>query len=67
MRQGLLGSVVFLGYFGLTGKTALQISNSILEQLKFAGLDIMLCRSKGYDNAAIQYAGVNGGVQALKK
>ena len=33
---------VFLGYFVLTGKTASQISSSILEQIKSTGLDIML-------------------------
>ena len=50
----------------LRGKTALQISNSTLEQLKCAGLDIMLCRSQGYGNAA-SMAGVHGSVQVIIK
>ncbi|XP_063794591.1 zinc finger MYM-type protein 1-like [Pseudophryne corroboree] len=57
---------VFLGFFPLKGKTAADLSSDILKTLENDGLDIMMCRSQGYDNAATM-AGIHGGVQAILK
>nr|XP_047137629.1 uncharacterized protein LOC124805786 [Hydra vulgaris] len=54
----------FLGFFPLKGKKALKISTEILKQLESDELDIMMCRSQGYDNAAT-VAGIHGGVQKV--
>nr|XP_047132432.1 zinc finger MYM-type protein 1-like [Hydra vulgaris] len=54
----------FLGFFPLKGKKALDLSTEILKQLESDGLDIMMCRSQGYDNAATM-AGIHGGVQKI--
>ena len=56
----------FLGCFPLRGKTAANLSNEILQKLESDGLDITMCRSQGYDNAATM-SGVHGGVQAIIK
>ncbi|GLV61307.1 hypothetical protein CBL_21129 [Carabus blaptoides fortunei] len=37
-----------------------------IKKLESDGLDIMMCRSQGYDNAAVM-SGVHGGVQAIVK
>lgn len=55
---------VFLGFHAVKGKKAAELSKEILSELERDGLDIMLCRSQGYDNAAAM-AGIHGGVQAL--
>ncbi|XP_043276006.1 zinc finger MYM-type protein 1-like [Venturia canescens] len=57
---------VFLGFFPLKGKKAADLSDEILQKLESDGLDIMLCRSQGYDNAATM-SGVHGGVQTIIK
>uniref|UniRef100_A0A8C5PE46 TTF-type domain-containing protein n=1 Tax=Leptobrachium leishanense TaxID=445787 RepID=A0A8C5PE46_9ANUR len=57
---------VFLGFFALKGKKATDLSSDILKKLENDGLDIMMCRSQGYDNAATM-AGIHGGVQAIIK
>ena len=44
----------------------MQISNSILEHLKCANLDIIVYRSQGYDNGT-SIVGVHGDVQAVIK
>ncbi|XP_070379118.1 zinc finger MYM-type protein 1-like [Dermacentor albipictus] len=56
----------FLGFFPIEGKTAAEITKSILKHLEDDELDISFCRSQGYDNAAVM-AGVHGGVQARIK
>lgn len=58
----------FLGFFPLKGmgKTAADLSSDILKKLESDGLDIMMCRSQGYDNSATM-AGIHGGVQAILK
>ncbi|KAM9311655.1 zinc finger MYM-type protein 1-like [Gastrophryne carolinensis] len=55
---------VFLGFFPLKGKKATDLSSDILKKLESDGLDIMMCRSQGYDNAATM-AGIHGGVQSI--
>lgn len=57
---------VFLRFFPLKGKKADDLSSDILKNLEDDGLDIMMCRAQGYDNAATM-AGVHGGVQAILK
>lgn len=57
---------VFLGFFPLKGKKAADLSSEILKSLESDGLDIMMCRAQGYDNAATM-AGIHGGVQAILK
>jgi len=56
----------FLGFFPLHGKKAADLSSDILNNLEKDGLDIMMCRAQGYDNASTM-AGVHGGVQAIVK
>ena len=41
----------FLNFFPLSGKTAAEISQSILDELELNNLDVMMCRGQGYDNA----------------
>lgn len=53
----------FLGYYQLTGKRAVDITEDILNAIEEDGLDIAMCRGQGYDNAATM-AGVHSGVQA---
>lgn len=53
----------FLRYYELTGKKALDITQSILNAIEEDGLDITNCRGQGYDNASTM-AGVHSGVQA---
>lgn len=57
---------VFLGFFPLHGKKATDLSSDILKKLESDGLDFMMCRAQGYDNAATM-AGIHGGVQAILK
>ncbi|CAN7946090.1 unnamed protein product [Ixodes hexagonus] len=57
---------VFLGFFPLKGKTASDLASAVLQCLERDGLDITMCRSQGYDNAA-NMAGIHGGVQAIIK
>ena len=52
--------------FPLKGKKASALTSEILKKLKSDRLDIMMCRSYGYDNAATR-TGVHGGAQALIK
>ena len=56
---------VFLFYFQLRGKKAEDLTSEILNKLKADGLDIMLCRGQGYDNASTM-AGIHGGVHTSK-
>ena len=42
----------FLNCFPLSGKTAAEISQSILHELELNNLDVMMCRGQGYDNAS---------------
>lgn len=42
-------------------KKAADISAEILKKLKTDDLDIMMCRSQGYDNDAVM-SGMHGGV-----
>nr|CAH7750126.1 unnamed protein product [Callosobruchus chinensis] len=53
----------FLGFFQLTGKKAIEITEDILKLIECDGLDMTLCRGQGYDNASTM-AGVHTGVQA---
>lgn len=48
------------------GKKAKYTADEILSTLEADGLDIMMCRGQGYDNASTM-AGVYGGVQAILK
>ncbi|OWR54309.1 putative zinc finger MYM domain containing 1 [Danaus plexippus plexippus] len=57
---------VFLGFFPLHEKKAADLSAEILKKLENDGLDIMMCRSQGYDNAAVM-SDIHGGVQAIIK
>ncbi|XP_053569321.1 LOW QUALITY PROTEIN: zinc finger MYM-type protein 1-like [Bombina bombina] len=57
---------VFLGFFPLKGKKAADLSSEILKKMESDGLDIMMCRAQGYDNAATM-AGKHGGVQSILK
>lgn len=57
---------VFLGFFQTKSKKAVDLSHDIVEKLQSDGLDIMMCRAQGYDNAATM-AGIHGGVQAILK
>lgn len=57
---------VFLKFFPLKGKKAADLASEILQSLERDGLDIVMCRSQGYDNAA-NMAGIHGGVQAIIK
>ncbi|XP_078542257.1 zinc finger MYM-type protein 1-like [Lissotriton helveticus] len=50
---------VFLGFLPLKGKKAVDLSSDILKNLESDGLDIMMCRAQGYDNAATT-AGIHG-------
>lgn len=56
----------FLEYFPLDGKGASDITNDTLKILEKDGLDIKLCRSQGYDNAATM-SGIHSGVQTRIK
>ncbi|KAJ8870049.1 hypothetical protein PR048_029060 [Dryococelus australis] len=51
------------GYFQLTGKKALDITEDTIKAIAQNGLDITFCRGQGYDNASTM-AGVHSGVQA---
>ena len=50
----------------MTGKKAVEVTIAILKQLEVDCLDVGMCRSEGYDNAA-NMAGIHGGVQAIIK
>ncbi|XP_065673995.1 uncharacterized protein LOC136090945 [Hydra vulgaris] len=54
-------SEVFLGFFLLKGKKADDLCLDILKNLESDGLDKMMCRAQGYDNAAAM-SGIHGGV-----
>ncbi|XP_054714780.1 zinc finger MYM-type protein 1-like [Uloborus diversus] len=53
----------FLGFIPLYGKKASDIVETIIQALEKDGLDLTLCRSQGYDNAA-NMSGIHSGVQA---
>ena len=57
---------MFLNFFPLSGKTAAEISQSILDELELNDLDVMMCRGQGYDNASIM-SGIHVGVQQTIK
>ncbi|XP_033227263.1 52 kDa repressor of the inhibitor of the protein kinase-like [Belonocnema kinseyi] len=63
---GIIFEKSFLGFFSIAGKTAVELTETILTQLESDNLDIQLCRAQGYDNAA-KMAGVHGSVQAKIK
>lgn len=52
----------FLGFFPMNGKTAADITEDTLKELKKDKLDIQLCTSQGYDNA-FTMSGRHKGVQ----
>lgn len=56
----------FLRFFPLQGKKAADLSDEIFDKLKTDHLDIMMCRSQGYDNAAVM-SGMHGGVHSFIK
>ena len=56
----------FLTFFLLSGKTAAEISQSILDELELNNLDVMMCRGQGYDNASTM-SGIHAGVQQTIK
>ena len=56
----------FLNFFPLRGKTAAEISRSILDELEVNNLDVMMCRGQGYDNASTM-SGIHSGVQQIIK
>ena len=51
-----------LNFFPLSGKTAAEISQSILHQLELNNLNVVMCRGQGYDNASTM-SGILAGVQ----
>ena len=55
-----------LNFFPLRGKTAAEISRSILDELEVNNLDVMMCRGQGYDNASTM-SGIDSGVQQTIK
>lgn len=57
---------LFWDFFSLAGKKADSITEDILQNLNEHGLDISLCRSQGYDNAATM-SGIHSGVQTRIK
>ena len=46
------GKKSFLSFHPLSGKTAAEISQSIVNELELNSLDVMMCRGQGYDNAS---------------
>ena len=56
----------FLNFFPLSGKTAAEISKSILDELELNNLDVMMCRGQGYDNKSTM-SGIHAGVQQTIK
>ena len=56
----------FLTFFRLSGKTAAEISQSILDELELNSLDLMVCKGQGYDNASTM-SGIHVGVQQTIK
>ena len=56
----------FLNSFSLSGKTAAEISQSILDELELNNLDVIMCRGQGFNNASIML-GINAGVQQTIK
>ena len=51
-----------LFFFPLHGKTAKQITNSILNELRANDLDAMMCRGQAYNNV-FTMSGIHSGVQ----
>jgi len=51
-----------LNFLPLHGKTAEEITNSILNELHENALDIMICKSQAYDKASTT-SGIHSGVQ----
>ena len=56
----------FLTFFPLSGKTAAEISQSLLDELELNNLDVMMCRKQGYDNAST-ISGIHAGAQQTIK
>ena len=56
----------FSSFFPLSGKTAAEISQSILDKLELNNLDVMMCRGQGYDNAST-ISGIHAGIQQTIK
>ena len=56
----------FLNFFRLSGKTAAEIFQSILDEIELNILDVMMCRGQGYDNASTM-SGIYAGVQQTIK
>ena len=56
----------FMNFFPLRGKTAAEISRSILDELEVNNLDVMMCRGQRYDNASTM-SGIHSGVQQTIK
>ena len=60
------GKESFLNFFSLSGKTAAEFSQSILDELELNNLDEMMCREQGYGNAS-SMSGIYLGVQQTIK
>ena len=56
----------FLIFFPLGGKTAAEISQSILDELELNNLDVMMCRGQDYDKASTML-GIHAEVQQTIK
>jgi len=49
-----------LNFFPLHGKTAAEITQAILDELKQNDWDVMMCRGQGYDNVSA-VSGIHAG------
>ena len=56
----------FLTFFPLSGKTAAEISRSILDELELNNLHLMMSRKRDYDNASA-ITGIHAGAQQTIK
>ena len=56
----------FSTFFPLSGKTAAEISQSILDELELNKLDVMMCMEQGYDNASAMSGILAGVPQTIK-
>ena len=57
---------LFLVFFHIKRKKAIDIKQEILQRLELDGLSINDCLTLGYDNVATM-SGIHGGAQALTK
>lgn len=67
LTNGKIGiKELFLVFFHIKRKKAIDIKQEILQQLELDGLSINDCLTLGYDNVATM-SGIHGGAQALIK